>query len=89
MSPWPGAHTLLDGKRFKILSLRMAAQDGEEGAPGEVLAVESAGARIACGSGSVWLLRGQVEGKKPLDAEQLLAGRTLSIGSRFATSLPT
>ncbi len=83
MSPWPGAHSLLAGKRFKVLKLRIAARHGREGQPGEVLSTDDASARIACGDGAVWLMRGQLEGKKPLDAEQLFAGRTLCIGGRF------
>lgn len=84
MSPWPGAHTSLDGKRFKVLALSIAAVEGHEGDPGTVVALERTRARIACGEGAVWLLRGQVEGKKPLEAESLIAGRTLVIGTTFS-----
>ncbi len=80
MTPWPGAHSELDGKRFKLLSTRLADGDGE---PGRVLAIDGPRAIIACGSGAIALLRGQVEGKKPLDVPQLVAGRTLAEGSRF------
>jgi methionyl-tRNA formyltransferase len=48
-----------------------------------VTAVADGRAVIACGEGSLLLCRGQVEGRKALDAAQLVAGRTLGVGSRF------
>jgi methionyl-tRNA formyltransferase len=81
MTPWPGAHTLLGGKRFKLLATRVAAEHGDEGPPGTVVALSKDAARIACGAGSILLLRGQIEGKKALDAGQLAAGRTLTVGA--------
>ncbi len=78
MTPWPGAHTLAGGKRFKVLGTRLAAASGREGEPGAVIAIDKDGARIACGDGAVLVVRGQVEGKKPLSASELAAGRTLA-----------
>jgi methionyl-tRNA formyltransferase len=83
MTPWPGAHTKLGGKHFKLLATRVAADAGDEGAPGAVTAIPPEGARIACGSGAIFLLRGQLEGKKPLSTAELAAGRTLAPGTRF------
>jgi methionyl-tRNA formyltransferase len=87
MTPWPGAHTSVGGKRFKLLSTRLAERDGSLGEPGTVLAigslpgVDGGAATIACGRGSVHLLRGQIAGKKALGASQLAAGRTLAVGT--------
>jgi methionyl-tRNA formyltransferase len=83
MTPWPGAHSRLDGKLFKVLTTRVAEHEGRQGEPGTVTAVDKQRVWVACGEGTVALLRGQVEGKKALDAAQLVAGRTLALGMRF------
>ena len=82
MTPWPGAHTSLAGKRFKVLSTRVAHDESTD-PPGTILAIDKRHATIACGKGCVKLLRGQLEGKKALDAPQLAAGRSISVGARF------
>ena len=78
----PDAHPSGD-KRFKLLETRVAADAGSAGEPGTVLAVDGAGARVACAEGILLLVRGQLEGRKPLTAAELLAGRTLAVGTRF------
>ncbi len=83
MTPWPGAHTTLDTKRFKLLETRLEQPEGVLAEPGTVFAVDDAGAHIACGSGSVVLQRGQVAGKKALSAKQLAAGRSIGLATRF------
>jgi methionyl-tRNA formyltransferase len=85
MSPWPGAHTTLGGKLFKVLATRIASHGGREGEPGDIVGFEAGALRVACGEGALWLLRAQVEGKKALDAAQLHAGRTVSVGARLGT----
>lgn len=80
MTPWPGAYTTLDGSRFKVLSTRLGEGEGE---PGTILAVDKDAIRVACGEGVVNVLRAQLEGRKPLDAGQLAAGRAVASGQRF------
>jgi len=82
MSPWPGAHTTIGSKRFKLLSSRLGTSD-VDGEPGTIVTLARDHAVVACGRGSVRLLRGQLEGKKALDAKQLAAGRTLVEGVRL------
>lgn len=82
MTPWPGAHTTLDGNRFKVLATRLAEPDAG-GEPGTIVAVEKHAIRVACGEGVVNVLRGQLEGRKALDAGQLAAGRAVAVGQRF------
>ena len=82
MTPWPGAFTDLGGKLFKVLETRRL--DGAaDGPPGTVLVASKGHVEIACGSGRVALLRGQLEGKKPLAASELVSGRALTEGARF------
>ena len=84
MTPWPGAHTTLGGKHFKLLETRVAVNvDPAGAAPGTLVAMDRERATIACGSGTLHLLRGQVEGKKALPVRDLAAGRTLTLGTLF------
>lgn len=88
MTPWPGAHCWLGNKRFKVLRTALGEPAGTQGEPGRVLTIGPAGAEIACGAGSVFLRRGQLEGRKPLDAEQLAAGRVLAEGRTLGEAPP-
>ncbi len=82
MTPWPGAFTDLGGKLFKVLETRVA--EGPAGAaPGTVVVASKGRLEIACGEGRVALVRGQLEGKKALGAQELVAGRTLAEGARL------
>lgn len=74
LSPFPGAWTMVAGKRLKVLESRVA--EGR-GAPGQVLD----GARVACGQGAVELIRVQPEGKGAMDAHDWLLGARLASGA--------
>ena len=54
-----------------------------EAPPGTIVAADSSGVIVACGSGTISLLRGQVEGRKALEARELVAGRTIRTGTRL------
>ena len=70
LSPFPGAWTMVQGERVKLLRSRLA--DGQ-GAPGQVLG----GFTIACGTGAVEITEAQREGKRPMPASEVLRGLTL------------
>jgi methionyl-tRNA formyltransferase len=74
LSPFPGAWTMLGGKRLKLLRSRPA---GGAGAPGEVLS----GFKIACGSGAVEVLEAQIEGRGRQTADDFLRGTPLPPGT--------
>ncbi len=74
LSPFPGAWTMIGGKRVKILRSRLAKGTG---APGTVLA----GLTIACGSGAVDLTEVQPEGKPRMTAEAFLRGTRIAPGA--------
>lgn len=76
LSPFPGAWTMVNGKRVKILASSVG--DGT-GAPGMVLD----GSTIACGSGAVDLIQVQPEGKGPMTAEDWMRGARLAPGDRL------
>ncbi|MEM6727993.1 MAG: methionyl-tRNA formyltransferase [Pseudomonadota bacterium] len=70
LSPFPGAWCEIGGKRVKLLASRFALGSG---APGDVLS----GLTIACGEEAVEITRLQVEGKRPVSAEDFLRGADL------------
>ncbi|AZB62702.1 methionyl-tRNA formyltransferase [Cereibacter sphaeroides] len=79
LSPFPGAWTLLNGERVKLLRCRLAEGHG---APGAVLG----GLTIACGTCAVEITLAQREGKRPMEPEEFLRGFPLPEGSRAHTS---
>jgi len=88
MTPWPGAfaHLSTSGKSkiVKLLETRVAGGDAG-GAPGTIVEATKSSLLIACGQGRVQLLRGQLEGKKALSADELVAGRALSVGAHLSS----
>jgi methionyl-tRNA formyltransferase len=70
--PWPGAYTLLRGK--KLIVHRMQPAAGVSGEPGALL-VEQGQMFAACGEGTaVELLEVQAEGKRRMSAAEFLRG---------------
>ncbi|QDY68180.1 methionyl-tRNA formyltransferase [Qingshengfaniella alkalisoli] len=67
LSPFPGAWCEIDGERVKLLRSRLT--DGV-GSPGEVLS----GFTIACGESAVEITEAQRQGKRPMNAEDILRG---------------
>ena len=83
MTSWPGAFTSADGKLLKVLTSKVARGPSSSdpiAPPGTVIAAGKQGIEVACGDGSIFLMRAQAEGRKPLQAADLVAGRTLREG---------
>ena len=82
MTPWPGAFTTASGKTLKILESRVGtAFEGTVTAPpGTVVRATKQGIDVACGEGTLRILRAQLEGRKPLGAAELVGGRALHEG---------
>ncbi len=74
LSPFPGAWTMLNGKRLKLLRCRVAEGAG---VPGAVLD----GLTIACGTGAVEITELQVEGRGRQGADEFLRGTALPPGT--------
>ncbi len=70
LSPFPGAWCDVGGERVKLLRSRLV--DGA-GAPGEVLG----GFKVACGAGAVEVFEAQRQGRRPMQASELLRGLVL------------
>lgn len=73
LSPFPGAWTMVKGKRVKLLRSQVAKGAG---APGTVLA----GLTVACGAGAVQITQVQPEGKGPMASEDWLRGARVAPG---------
>lgn len=82
MNPWPVAHTLLQGQRFKIFE---AVQTEGDGQPGEIIAVGKKEIIVAAGQGALSLKKVQPAGKPPMAIQDFLngLGRSLSVGDSF------
>jgi methionyl-tRNA formyltransferase len=83
MTPWPGASTTIDDgkttKTLKLLETRLGAES-TEAAPGTVVHASGDRIEIACGTGTITLLRAQIEGRKALGARELVSGRAIAAG---------
>lgn len=70
LSPFPGAWTGVDGERMKLIRAKPSSGMGEHGEHlGEF--------RIACGTGAIEVIEAQRQGKRPMNAAELLRGLTL------------
>lgn len=82
MYPWPVAHTLLNGERFKIYEASLAEGSGQ---PGEILVLGKKELLIATGEGAITLKTVQPAGKPKMDIVDFLngLGRKLAVGDCF------
>ena len=76
LSSVPGAFTILDGKKLKILKARPEIAD-TGAVPGTVVVEKGAGMKVATGNGWVHLLDVQLENKKRMPMEVFLSGYRL------------
>ncbi|SMC51493.1 methionyl-tRNA formyltransferase [Primorskyibacter flagellatus] len=77
LSPFPGAWTLADGARIKLLGAALAPGSGP---PGTVL---DDAFTVACGTGAVRITRAQRAGKGAQDAETFLRGNPIPKGAQL------
>ncbi len=81
LSPFPGAWFLAPSERGPVrVKALLSTTEAARGEPGLVL---DNGLLIACGDGSVRILRAQREGRAPQDAEAFLRGFPLAAGQRL------
>jgi len=77
LSPFPGAWTMMQGERVKLLASHLAEGQGD---PGQVL---DAALTISCGDGAVRITRLQRAGKGAADSADVLRGWSVSVGNRI------
>lgn len=82
MNPWPIAHTLWKGERFKIYEV--VEVDGA-GLPGQVIARTKKDLVVATGSGAISFKTVQPAGKSKMSVADFLngSGRGIQVGERF------
>jgi methionyl-tRNA formyltransferase len=80
MSPWPGAFTRARGKVVKVHETRVSDATKLGAVPGEVILADKTGVIVACKTGSIELLRVQLEGKKPVRGSEWEGGRGVAEG---------
>lgn len=82
MYPWPVAHTLLNGERFKIYEATPVEGAGQ---PGEILAIGRKELIVAAGESALSLKTVQPAGKSKMTIVDFLngLGRQLSVGDFF------
>ena len=79
--PWPGAHTLLRGKKLIVHRMKMA--DANNISAGELL-VEEDRLFLGCAEGTALeLMEVQMEGKKRMTASEFLRGHQIRSGERL------
>jgi methionyl-tRNA formyltransferase len=79
MTSWPGAFTHAGGKLLKVLATARGSEISTA-PPGTVVVADKRGLEVACRRGTLRILRGQLEGKKALSAQELVSGRAVSQG---------
>jgi methionyl-tRNA formyltransferase len=79
--PWPGAHTILRGKKLIAQRVQVA---GEGGGEAGVLKVQGERLMVGCGDGSLLVLdEVQMEGKRRMSAAEFLRGYQVQSGERL------
>ncbi|MDE8688460.1 methionyl-tRNA formyltransferase, partial [Streptococcus gordonii] len=71
INPWPVAHTLWQGGRFKIYEAELADGDGQ---PGEILEIGKRQLLVATGEGALALKTVQTAGKPKMTISDFLNG---------------
>lgn len=82
MYPWPVAHTLLDGYRFKLYEVALAEGQGQ---PGQIIEKTKKSVVVATGDGAIELKTVQPAGKPRMAIKDFLngVGRNLEVGDYF------
>jgi methionyl-tRNA formyltransferase len=84
LTPWPGTLAFLPAEpKPLMLKVWKAKPTSGAGAPGEILAIDKEGIRVACGSGALELLEVQREGGKRLPARDFVLGCPIRVGQRL------
>jgi methionyl-tRNA formyltransferase len=83
-TPWPSAFTTLRGKTLKIHRARVIAQEVSASA-GTVVRAAGDELDVATGKDALRIVEAQLEGKRPVAARDLVAGRIVTVGDRLGS----
>lgn len=82
LDPWPSAHSMLQGNRYKLFKPVLIANDHHK-EPGTVLQVKPEGILVAAGRDAVLIQEIQGAGSKRMPVSAYILGRTIPVGARF------
>ena len=82
-NPFPVCHAAFNGAVLKVWQASLAKQ---QGAPGEVIAVDKQGITVACGNDALRLEVLQRPGGKAQPAAQFLQAVTVKVGDKFSVN---
>jgi methionyl-tRNA formyltransferase len=82
MWPWPRAWSSLDGRQLQVHSASVV-ESTVEGSAGAIV-IDGGHPAVGCGVGALLIERGQIAGGKPVSGRELVSGRALKDGDRFA-----
>jgi methionyl-tRNA formyltransferase len=82
-APAPAAFTFAGERRLKLLEARRGSAESGSEAPGTVLGTQGDAVLVACGSGSVEIMRAGADGKNPQSGRDLINGRLLRLGQQL------
>ena len=75
MRPWPGSFTMWQGRTLKIIEARpWDATEAAGDAPGLVVAADASAVGVVTGDGVLKIERLQMEGRRPVAADEFLRG---------------
>jgi methionyl-tRNA formyltransferase len=84
--PWPHAYTYLDGARLIVLKTRIETE-ATDAEPGTIVALSRDAIHVATGHGGrIVIEQLQPEGRRPMSAQEFLAGRRLGRGMQFSNA---
>jgi methionyl-tRNA formyltransferase len=79
--PWPGCSTVWQGKLLKIVEAVPMPGEGEEGRVVEISGVPGVPVGVQTGSGTMGLLKVQLEGRRVMSAGEFIRGQRGFVGS--------
>ena len=74
LNSWPGAYTLLKGKRLKIFECKISDNNYSTNFDGEIVAIYKDGIGVKVSNGEIIITELQLEGKKKMNAQEFLNG---------------
>lgn len=83
LSPYPGAYSMLDGKKIKILKSAIL-ENFRQVPPGTITVADSkTGLEVACKEGALLILQLKPEGKKAMGSAEFVRGYHVEKGKEF------
>jgi methionyl-tRNA formyltransferase len=86
LHPWPHAFTSFNGRRCILLRSQVGEPETWGARPGRVTLASGDSLGVATGSGIIRLLTLQIEGGRPVNAREFIAGQHVQPGMMFASS---